>query len=96
VDECGLAEFYRQVASARRTKLAARGRARVNGLWAGTWRSGSDGYDFWGNVSEANFLSKWSALAGQNLRLIDMIALPLNKSGIPSGALAHGTVGVNG
>jgi hypothetical protein len=48
-----------------------------DGLWAGIWRSGTDPYYLWANVNESSFLAKWSALAGQNLRLIDMIVMPV-------------------
>jgi hypothetical protein len=47
-----------------------------DGLWAGIWRSGTDGYYLWANANESAFLAKWGGLATQNLRLIDVIATP--------------------
>jgi hypothetical protein len=42
------------------------------GLWAGAWCSGNNAYYLWANVSEGDFLTKWSQLQGQNLRLVDL------------------------
>ena len=40
--------------------------------YTGVWRSGTDGYYLWAGVNWTNFVDKWTELAGQNLRLIDM------------------------
>ena len=65
-----------------------------NGRWAGAWRSGTDGYYLWANVSEGNFLTKWSQLQAQNLRLVDLevTALAGAAGGSTVGAMSSSTV----
>jgi hypothetical protein len=38
--------------------------------FTGVWRSGTDAYYLWVNADESHFISKWSALASQNLRRV--------------------------
>jgi hypothetical protein len=41
-------------------------------LYAGVWRSGSDGYYLWTGANWPSFFAKWNELASQNLRLVDI------------------------
>src|SRR5688572_1314577 len=41
-------------------------------FYTGVWRQGSGGTFLWGGVSWSEFNSKWSELAGKNLRLINI------------------------
>jgi hypothetical protein len=44
----------------------------VQQTYSGVWRGGNDGHYLWVNSSWASFQAKWSALAQQNLRLVDL------------------------
>lgn len=44
----------------------------VQQTYTGVWRQGNDAYYLWVNSSWNNFVAKWTQLAGQNLRLVDL------------------------
>ncbi len=44
----------------------------VQQTYTGVWRQGNDAYYLWVNSSWTNFVAKWTQLAGQNLRLVDL------------------------
>lgn len=48
------------------------GFALVQQTYTGVWRQGNDAYYLWVNASWNSFLTKWTQLASQNLRLIDL------------------------
>lgn len=48
------------------------GFALVQQTYTGVWRQGNDAYYLWVNSSWNNFVAKWTQLAGQNLRLVDL------------------------
>jgi murein DD-endopeptidase MepM/ murein hydrolase activator NlpD len=49
-------------------------------FYTGVWRAGTDGYALYGGLTWSSFTSKWSTLAGQNLRLVDISTY--TKSGV--------------
>ena len=61
--------------------------------WSGVWRSGSGPYYLWIHASQADFLSKWQALASQNMRLTDIDVATVNGRQLWSGIWADGTDG---
>lgn len=44
----------------------------VQQTYTGVWRQGNDAYYLWVNSPWNSFVSKWTQLAGQNLRLVDL------------------------
>ena len=61
--------------------------------FTGVWRSGTDAYYLWVNADESHFISKWSALASQNLRLTDIEVTNVNGQNLFSGVWEGGTDG---
>jgi hypothetical protein len=61
--------------------------------WSGVWRSGSGPYYLWIHASQAEFVSKWQALAAQNMRLTDIDVSTVNGRQLWSGIWAAGTDG---
>lgn len=53
-------------------------------LYAGVWRSGSDGYYLWSNVNWQDFMAKSNELNDQNLGLVDVNIYPQTASPTPS------------
>lgn len=53
--------------------------------YTGVWRGGTAPYYLWTDADESHFLSKWSQLAGQNLRLTDIDVCTVNGQRLWSG-----------
>jgi Polyglycine hydrolase-like, structural repeat len=61
--------------------------------YTGVWRGGTDPYYLWINASQDNFLAKWTELAAQNLRLVDLDVTTVNGQRLWSGIWDKGTDG---
>ena len=61
--------------------------------YTGVWRGGTDPYYLWINASQDNFLAKWTQLAAQNLRLVDLDVTTVNGQRLWSGIWDKGTDG---
>ena len=61
--------------------------------WSGVWRSGSRPYYLWIHAPQSEFLSKWQALASQNMRLTDVDVSIVNGRQLWSGIWEDGTDG---
>ena len=81
------------MAGTGRAEPAAGEIKQYNGLWAGVWRSGSDGYYLWIDADQANFLAKWQELGAQGLRLIDFDVYTVNGRTLWAGVWRAGTDG---
>lgn len=59
--------------------------------WSGVWRSGNRPYYLWAHASQSEFVSKWQALASQNMRLTDIDVATINGQHLWSGIWEDGT-----
>ncbi len=62
-------------------------------LYTGVWRSGTDNYALYGGLNWSSFTSKWSSLASQNLRLVDVSTYMSNGTRYYNGVWRAGTDG---
>jgi len=65
----------------------------VSELYAGVFRSGSDGHALWAGVDWENFKSKWEELSKQNLRLIDFETYTEGNKRLYAGVFRSGSDG---
>jgi murein DD-endopeptidase MepM/ murein hydrolase activator NlpD len=60
-------------------------------LYTGVWRAGTDGYALYAELTWTDFTAKWSSLAKQNLRLIDVSIYTKNGKRYYNGVWRAGT-----